>query len=112
MHRFGPGKYLISTAAALWVACGLLAGPSWATTAPDAPAAGAQSVAVGPQYDTTHVYVVPEDVDKFVASFLATFGGQKVQLFARFHAFGDHAFFQTISHADHCAYNCGVVFMG
>ena len=32
--------------------------------------------AVGPQYDSTHVYVAPDDVDKFVASFLATFGGQ------------------------------------
>src|SRR5712692_9170898 len=33
------------------------------------------SVAVGPQYDTTHVYVAPEDFDRFVASLLATFGG-------------------------------------
>jgi len=33
------------------------------------------SVAVGPQYDTTHVYVAPEDFNRFVASFLATFGG-------------------------------------
>ena len=32
-------------------------------------------VAVGPQYDTTHVYVAPQDFDKFVASLLATFGG-------------------------------------
>jgi len=30
---------------------------------------------VGPQYDTTHVYVRPEDFDSFVASILATFGG-------------------------------------
>lgn len=33
------------------------------------------NVAVGPQYDTTHVYVAPEDFDRFVASVLATFGG-------------------------------------
>ncbi len=32
-------------------------------------------VAVGPQYDTTHVYVAPEDFERFVASLLATFGG-------------------------------------
>jgi hypothetical protein len=32
-------------------------------------------VAVGPQYDSTHVYVNPEDFDRFVASILATFGG-------------------------------------
>jgi hypothetical protein len=30
---------------------------------------------VAPQYDTTHVYVSPEDFDRFVASLLATFGG-------------------------------------
>jgi hypothetical protein len=34
---------------------------------------------VGPQYDTTHVYVAPADVDRFVASFLATFGGQSTK---------------------------------
>jgi len=33
------------------------------------------NVAVGPQYDTTHVYVTPDDFDHFVASVLATFGG-------------------------------------
>jgi predicted enzyme related to lactoylglutathione lyase len=32
-------------------------------------------VTVGPQYDTTHVYVAPEDFDRFVASLVATFGG-------------------------------------
>jgi hypothetical protein len=32
-------------------------------------------VAVGPQYDTTHVYLAPADVDRFVTSILATFGG-------------------------------------
>src|SRR6202012_4063394 len=30
---------------------------------------------VSPQYDTTHVYVQPEEFDKFVASLVATFGG-------------------------------------
>jgi len=33
------------------------------------------NVAVGPQYDSTHVYVAPEDFDRFVSSFIATFGG-------------------------------------
>jgi len=33
------------------------------------------AVAVGPQYDTTHVYVAPENVDAFVNAFLGTFGG-------------------------------------
>jgi hypothetical protein len=36
-------------------------------------------VGVGAQYDTTHVYVAPDAVDKFVASFLATFGGQSTK---------------------------------
>ena len=39
------------------------------------PAAGSPALAVGPQYDTTHVYVAPEDFDRFVTSFVATFGG-------------------------------------
>ena len=42
-------------------------------------AASTPAVAVGPQYDTTHVYVAPSDVDRFVASFLATFGGQSTK---------------------------------
>ncbi|MFP3248715.1 MAG: glyoxalase, partial [Paraburkholderia sp.] len=37
------------------------------------------SLAVGPQYDTTHVYVAPEDFDRFTDSFAATFGGSKSQ---------------------------------
>ncbi len=49
---------------------------------PTASAAGCGSapareaaVAVGPQYDTTHVYIAPDDFDAFVSSFVATFGG-------------------------------------
>ena len=34
---------------------------------------------VGPQYDTTHVYVAPEDFDRFVESLIAIFGGTKSQ---------------------------------
>ncbi|GAA0547636.1 putative enzyme related to lactoylglutathione lyase [Rhizomicrobium palustre] len=36
----------------------------------------AKNFSVGPQYDTTHVYVAPEDYDRFMASFVATFGGK------------------------------------
>ena len=43
--------------------------------AQSAQTAGTANLAVGPQYDTTHVYVAPEDFDRFVASLLATFGG-------------------------------------
>jgi len=35
----------------------------------------ASNFGVGAQYDTTHVYVQPQDFDKFVASLVATFGG-------------------------------------
>jgi predicted enzyme related to lactoylglutathione lyase len=34
-------------------------------------------VSVGPQYESTHVYVAPQDFDRFVSSFIATFGGSK-----------------------------------
>jgi hypothetical protein len=37
--------------------------------------AAAADYAVGPQYDTTHVYVPEDAFDTFVASFVATFGG-------------------------------------
>jgi len=39
------------------------------------PASSSSAVAVGPQYATTHVYVASEDFDRFVTSFVATFGG-------------------------------------
>lgn len=42
-------------------------------------AAATPMVAVGPQYDTTHVYVAPADVDRFAASFVATFGGRSTK---------------------------------
>jgi hypothetical protein len=37
-------------------------------------------VAVGAQYDSTHVYVAPRDLDAFVKSLNATFGGQASKL--------------------------------
>jgi hypothetical protein len=40
------------------------------------PVAKRLQLAVGPQYGTTHVYVAPDDMDRFAASFLATFGGK------------------------------------
>jgi predicted enzyme related to lactoylglutathione lyase len=36
-------------------------------------------VAVAPQYDTTHVYVAPQDVDAFVDAFVGTFGGKSTK---------------------------------
>ena len=71
MHRRFPLAFL-AAAAALISAANLAYS---ATT----PASASPAVAVGPQYDTTHVYVAPADVDRFVASFLATFGGQSTK---------------------------------
>jgi len=48
-------------------------------SAQSAHAAETVNVAVGPQYDTTHVYVAPENFDRFVASVIATFGGTLAQ---------------------------------
>ncbi|WOD14547.1 glyoxalase [Paraburkholderia kirstenboschensis] len=58
-----------------------------ATATPPPPMSGAHAaphparpaIAVGAQYDTTHVYVAPEDFDRFTDSLVATFGGHKSQ---------------------------------
>lgn len=61
-------RSILLTAAAL-----LAAGPATTNAIAREPANADLSVA--PQYDTTHVYVAPEDFDRFVASLVATFGG-------------------------------------
>ena len=69
-------KVLAGTSVAVLLAVGVAAGSLEAgALAPSAQTAGTVSVAVGPQYDTTHVYVTPEDFTAFVASFVGTFGG-------------------------------------
>ena len=69
-------KIIVGTCIALVLTLGISVGsPHVVTFAQKALAAGTVSVAVGPQYDTTHVFVAPEDFDRFVASLLATFGG-------------------------------------
>jgi predicted enzyme related to lactoylglutathione lyase len=55
-------KRLLKVTAAIFFGLGL-----YAAAAPD--------VAVAPQYDSAHVYVAPEDFDRFVASLRAVFGG-------------------------------------
>src|SRR5690242_436679 len=47
----------------------------FSTFAQTARPAETKGIAVAPQYDTTHVYVAPEEFDRFVASLTATFGG-------------------------------------
>lgn len=54
---------------------------NWPKTAAVAAQASAATptVGVGPQYDTTHVYVPVADFDRFVASVVKTFGGATSQ---------------------------------
>ena len=69
-------KTIRSALLAVMIACGFAASPvSFAK--PPVMEPGTPAVAVGPQYDTTHVYVAPEDYDRFTDSFVATFGGSK-----------------------------------
>ena len=69
-------KIIGGTCIALVLTLGLAVGSLHVSAfAQSAQTAESVSVAVGPQYDTTHVYVAPEDFDRFVASLIATFGG-------------------------------------
>src|SRR6201996_3598509 len=69
-------KSTVGTCVALVLTLGLTIGSLHvAAFAQSVQTAAPASVAVGPQYDTTHAYVAPEDFDRFVASLLATFGG-------------------------------------
>jgi hypothetical protein len=69
-------KFLAGTSIAVLLTVGAAVGSLEAGAfAQGAQTAETASVAVGPQYDTTHVYVAPEDFDRFVASLIETFGG-------------------------------------
>jgi predicted enzyme related to lactoylglutathione lyase len=69
-------KLIVGTYVALVLTLGVVVVfPHAGDFAQTAQTAGTVSVAVAPQYDTTHVYVAPEEFDRFVASLLATFGG-------------------------------------
>lgn len=67
------GMMMRKTYQAMIIGTGL-AGALLALTTATATAAPV-NYAVGPQYDTTHVYLDPADYDKFMTSFQATFGG-------------------------------------
>ena len=69
-------KSSVAKCVALLLTLGLAIGSQHVSAfAQSAQTAETVAVAVGPQYDTTHVYVAPEDFDRFVASLIATFGG-------------------------------------
>ncbi|MBN3793291.1 glyoxalase [Burkholderia sp. Ac-20353] len=69
-------KTIRSILLAATIAGGFVAAPASFAKMP-ATTVATPSIAVGPQYDTTHVYVAPEDFDRFTDSFVATFGGSK-----------------------------------
>src|ERR1700687_5038695 len=69
-------KTLAGTSVAIFLTIGFASEARYFSTfAQTLQTAKTASVAVGPQYDTTHVYVAPDDFDRFVASLLSTFGG-------------------------------------
>jgi predicted enzyme related to lactoylglutathione lyase len=69
-------KFLAGTSVAIFLTIGFACESRYSSTfAQNLQTAKTAGVAVGPQYDTTHVYVTPEDFDRFVASLIATFGG-------------------------------------
>ena len=73
-------KIIVGTCVALVLTLGLPVGSLHVNAfAQSAQTAETVSVAVGPQYDTTHVYVPAADFDRFVASVLQTFGGKTGQ---------------------------------
>jgi hypothetical protein len=63
----------------LAVAVILLSNAASTLVAKDKPAVQRPSLAVGPQYGGAHVYLAPEDLDRFSASVVATFGGTSSQ---------------------------------
>src|SRR6202166_1457963 len=69
-------KTLAGTSVAIFLTIGFASESRYFSTfAQTLQTAKTAGVAVGPQYDTTHVYVAPQDFDRFVASLIATFGG-------------------------------------
>jgi hypothetical protein len=76
----GLNRILLASALATLLTLGVACeSPDFRTAVLSAQTAGTVAVAVGPQYDTTHVYVAREDFDRFVASVIATLGGTTAQ---------------------------------
>jgi hypothetical protein len=74
-------KLLVGTSVAIVLMIGFASESQYFRTfAQSTPTGRTAGVAVGPQYDTTHVYVAPQDFDRFVASVVATFGGTTSKL--------------------------------
>src|SRR5712675_1422732 len=70
-------KIVVGTCVAIFLTIGFTCeSQHFKTLAQSTQTTGTVGVAVGPQYDTTHVYVAPQDFDGFVASLISTFGGK------------------------------------
>src|SRR5258707_6097735 len=73
-------KILVGTSVAILLTIGFASESQYFSTfAKSVQTTKTAGVAVGPQYDTTHVYVPAADFDRFVASVLQTFGGKTAQ---------------------------------
>lgn len=79
MNGTAPLAIVVLLLSGVTAACGAAPHADGSAALPRTPAvtpAVTPVIAVSPEYDTTHVYVAPENVDRFCASFLATFGGE------------------------------------
>jgi predicted enzyme related to lactoylglutathione lyase len=74
MNELKKASSFLTAAAVSFAAILLFSSVSSPTAGPQS--AANSTIAVGAQYDSTHVYVAPADLDAFVKSFTATFGGQ------------------------------------
>jgi predicted enzyme related to lactoylglutathione lyase len=71
-----PGRHTVQWACTIALSVILLNSPAaYASDATAQPPSHTAGIAVGQQYDTTHVYVAPGDLDALVRSFVSTFGG-------------------------------------
>jgi predicted enzyme related to lactoylglutathione lyase len=71
LFRNARAKTVALVASSAWLAFAASPAPVYADTPALPPPIG-----IGPQYNTSHVYVAPGDLERFTASFVATFGGK------------------------------------
>jgi hypothetical protein len=77
-------KILAGTSVAIFLTIAFTSdSPHFSTFAQTSRPAETKGIAVAPQDDTTHVYVAPQDFDRFVAILIATFGGPTTKQVSR-----------------------------
>src|SRR5260370_27875384 len=73
-------KILAGTSVAIFLTIGFACESGYFSTfAQSLPIAKTAGVAVGPQYDTTHVYLAPQNFYRFVSRPISTFCGTKTK---------------------------------